>query len=235
MGNEKEYWDVQNIRNTFSKGIVAVGKDTVTAIYLFKDRWFTQSIGSNDKDILLWLTDHSDKVVISIEPERFIQFSFKGDFNIDNMEIFSPVTNEVSSEELKNMLDELKSNTPDDLIEIFKDVDFSNNEDVKTAFEKLDKIRNPLGKNPVEIKTVRNMNNLIEIAGNLPVSQDYFIEVNTPENSDDSGYLEFNIDCNEIVISNYYKELAAELIQYSSEITLEGDVNSGMLNIVVFA
>ena len=225
-------YNIEEIRKIFSKAVVTVCPKDIAAVYVFKDRWFTQSIAGEEKELFCQILDDCESVVILPAVGHSIKFIFTGKFGFDLSEILPPIDSEVTREEMDAMLSDPANTVSFEAIQALRGVDLSNEEELFGALEEMMKSK----RETVYFPTNRNLDSMLEEVRKLPSTPRFSLDVNNPDR-DFPGCVTFSynpIDASPVVLSGKALDSLVKLANMSSELAIEGDVNSGNYDITLF-
>ena len=219
---------INEIRNAFSKGSIVVSQRGIEVFYTYKGQWFSQSI--DNPRIFGNLLDSSDGFVIDYRAGRFIRFVFENVDDSRQVVFYSPLVSEVSVEELQEIL-EREGNVSDEFIEFFMGTDLDDEESIAERF--LDWIKRydeEIDESIVNLSDVRKREAMRgfcdKLAGFLSCGIDYTpdcFELFLPQKT--RGFCR---------VSNDMKDVLRNLLFTCSMVSIEGDVDTGILNIGFF-
>lgn len=234
---------IEKIRSTFSKGNIVISDKGVTVLYTYKDRWITQEITSEFRAVFADLLRNSDELLITHKTGKFAKLHFHAVFDSKTPVIFQPIEEEMSIEEIREIIDSSREDpevqeAENQFFEFFMGVDL---EDDDAVFEKL---REWVNKVDEERKTnVRNLsaamrwktilNKATLLAGILDCGCEVF------ENSNDyDGSVTLFIPQDDSKITRVFgksKDLFAGLLESSIVTSIEISVMDGYINITFYA
>lgn len=224
--------NIQNIRNTFSKGIIVTNDRNIVATYVFKERWFAQSITKQNINYFENLLGDSLNIAIQANKGKYIRFVFNGAFNNENR-IYDPIDKEVTLDELKEIIDNSEIVDPYGLYEAFRDVDFTDDYEVSNAFKNVLKRMDNKTDNASE-ELVKKWNEMLETANYLKIFS--ITGTSEPNEGNGCGYVECYIKIDkQIMISDTAKRLLEKLVFLSSEVCIEGNINNSELVFTFFS
>ena len=214
------------IRNLFSKAAILVTNAGIVARYMYKGRWFTQDI--EDKSGFLDLLNESESFGINIS-EKTIDLVFQN-HSLRNG-VYYPIKPEISKEELDGLLKSsyIECINNDGFFEFMNGVNISDRKGLAKAVREW---------SDIEDSKFINMNLYSKWQTVIGLSRDFQkwfpAEVETYKPDDGIGIVEIQIPERFIgILRDDASVIFRQIVNISSEISLEGNVDDGFLNIVV--
>lgn len=220
--------NIEEIRESFSKGTVVVSSDGVAVFYTYAERWFSQSISGKAKQVFLDLLEASDSFGIECKAERFIKLIFTRKTDGKMVVFYQPLTEEVSIEEMQAIM--AATEPSEDFLEYMDGSDLRDDEELYDRLlgwiEKVNSVREK------DIPDAGKWELMHEFAARLArfcvctceVFENESIELQFPEGKR-----------HRFLIKDDEKENLRKLIDICSSIGIEGYVPDGFLNITFYA
>jgi len=227
---------VEDLRKTFSKGMVSTSDNVVIALYSFNDRWFSQGIEEEEKDSLIELIHQSDSFMLHIDKGKSIKAVFRGDYGLGEMKVNEILRPEITTKELDDMIMDLEFADPYGLTEEFKDMDFDNEDHKAALFERLGEVlQEALKKEGMPFRNRSKYLEMLDIIQTFSGKALKDAEANPPDELS-GGYIDitFGVDDMPIVIQGEKKDSIERLVGISSCVAVEGNVNEGIVSITFF-
>lgn len=225
---------IDKIRKAFSKASIVFSNSGMSAVYTYKDRWFTQTL--EIKSVFEELLAVCDGLSIVIAPEQYIRFSFLMPLQFDTMVFYPPLETEValSLEDLLNM-DGFSESSMEHAFEFFCGTDLT---DQSAVFEKIsefmemrnsEKQREPTSLS--EVSRFREMQGIIQSMLNLG----FLCDVETT-NTDEDRSISLVLDSEESHIPSHIngdlQNSLTRLLKIAGYFGFEGSVNDGILRLM---
>lgn len=220
--------NIEEIRESFSKGTVVVSSDGVSVFYTYAERWFSQSVSGKSKRVFLDLLEACDSFGIECKAERFIKLIFTRKTDGKTVVFYQPLTEEVSIEEMQAIM---ASTEPcEDFLEYMDGADLQDDEELYERLlgwiEKVSSTREN------DVPDSEKWELIYEFANKLArfcvctceVFENESIELQFPEGK-----------IRRFLIKDDDKENLRNLIDLCSSIGIEGYVPDGFLNITFYA
>lgn len=232
---------IERVRNIFSKGFLVINDKGITVFYNHKDRWIEQEFPGEKVRDFADLVRNSDDIIIEHKTGKHAKFVFHIDFADQNPVVFQPLEEQLSSEDLHKIMDNLReesrSNPKAQAAEerffgFFADVDF---DDDDAVFEKLkewvNKIDNERKSNYTNLDEFKRWRILLNKATLLAGFLNCECEVLENESG---GWVTIYLPegtQNSIRISGKTKELLLMLLEVTGFMNIEVSVKDGFINI----
>lgn len=225
---------ISEIRNVFSKGDIAVGKNGITVLYFNKDgEWITQEFCENDESLarFLEIVMGASSVRFCMMPKNGVQVSFLSDKisdgNIPTF-LYPRLENPMSDEEFQRRVSEYgpPKEPNKEAQEILEAIDPNDENSVQAGFVKwILAIMGP-DDNLFDFAKMRDWN-LLKRSAELYIQKYPWIgelEITDPINSDDYGFAEFCIHADRERVLQFNDDVLAgfrDLVCQSRGIILE--------------
>lgn len=219
---------IEAIRQAFDKGNIIISKHGISVFYNLKNRCISQSVFGNDYTVFCKLVGISDSLSFERIKGRFVKINFR--FEIDNQEtvFYNPVNEEVSIEELNDILSSSVEPDDDGFLGFFFGVDLDDDNAVIQRFrEYLDSKKTT--DTIVDFLKYSKWSDFYKRASTVFNSLSLEYEVLEPD-TDFDGCVIFELPQN-LSMSKNCLGILASLLSVSDGIDIETDINEGFLNI----
>jgi len=231
--------NIEEIREVFSKGGIAITQSGFYVTYTFKERWVDQSIFDDKRRVFLELLEASDRVSIECVLGRVIKFVFHNDFAGQEMIFYPPLTEEISLKELEVILQSSRNEEAEtEFCEFFYGTDLDNDDEVLEKLrEFFNREREKHKTNIVSLPAVNRWKTVHRLSLGFANSLGFRSEVLDPDYGFDGAVTVFFPEKLEkkVVISGKLKEWLEELVRTGSGVDIECNVNDGFLNLTFYA
>ncbi len=228
--------DFKEIRKIFSKAITSTGLYGISAIYAYKDRWFAQSICDEQMVALIELLNNSEGLIICNLKGKYARLIFKGAQVTKQTSIHEPLVHEITNDELTKIINNSNVQTENGLAGKLMEFEEVNEESLQMIIDEIKRIK--INDIDMQIKFISkdNWKKMLDIVQLLPNSASYSMTYVEPEDGF-PGYIEFSLDSDiksQIAIYGDIKSIIIQLLNISSEIAIEGNIELGIIKITFF-
>ena len=231
--------EIDQIRNAFSKGLVAVTDHGIVILYNFKDRWVTQLFSEETRDVFLEFLEDSDRLLVACSPGNAVKFIFCKGLTGQETIFYAPISEKMTTQELDEIMNSLADEKKEEeFLANFANVDMS---DEGAILEKLreivEKDREKHKTNIVSLPAMNRWRQVKKLATEFANIFCFRYELLEPDYGyDGSVTVFFPEKMNKaIIITGKIKKLFEEAIKAGTEFEIECNVNEGFVNFIFYA
>lgn len=230
---------IDNIRQAFSKGSIAITGSGISIFYQNKDQWVTQEIRADSIGVISEMLSKFDRMVIQCIAGKMIKISFIKSLDGQEMVLYPPIEEEMSIDELRDLMelsdDPSVEQSRDEFFNFFIGTCLDDHDEVLEKVREFIEIKSG-NSNAVSGPVIDRWRELQQCVLSFAGCFGFDSECCDPKGQS-NGYVEvFYPDGYDkpIRVSGKSKELLLQALHVCQLLSLEFDVADGFLNMIFF-